>query len=117
MLDGANLFCKPLAAGVGTQQDNVRPTGRLERAREGVDQLGGELSYKPHRIGQDKVRPGHRSVVAVTLARRAPNKPRYGLEGLKEAVSGRAVLPAKRVEDSGLASVGVADESNTRRPL
>src|SRR5215217_8254996 len=117
VLHGPSLLGKLLAAGVGTQQDNVRIAGGLERARKGVDQLGGELSYKPYRIGQDKVRPGHRPVMAVTLARRAPNKPRHGLEGLKEAVSGRAALSAKRVEHSGLAGVGVADESNTRGPF
>src|SRR5829696_273839 len=118
VLDGPNLLCKLLAAGVGTQQDNLRIAGGLERAREGIDKLGGELPYKPHRVGQNKVRPGHRPVVAaVTLARRASHKPRRGFEGLKEAVSGRAAFSAKRVEDSGLASVSVANEGNTRGPF
>src|SRR5215207_5765150 len=47
VLDGPNLLCKLLVAGVGTQQDNVRIAGGLERAREGIESWVGSFLINP----------------------------------------------------------------------
>jgi hypothetical protein len=109
---GSHVRPLRLAVGVGGVahvQDDVGLGHLLQRGAEGGDQLRGQLADEAHRVGQDHPAPGGQLGAAQRRVQRG-----------EELVLGEHAGAGQRVEQGGLAGVGVAHQrdhgNGTLRP-
>ena len=90
--------------GVGHVQEQVCLQGLLERGREGVDELVGQLSDEADGVGEQVLAP-------LDLERA-----RGGVEGVEQVVAHAHLRARQSVQQCGLARIRVAGEGHRRQP-